>query len=294
MNQQMVVFSRQSGFSVVLKKENTLYVLALVPALFYLGIAFVWPLVRLLLMSLAAPGLITNYVRIFTTPIYTRVIVQTLAMAGEVALLCLLLGYPLAYTMTRLRPQNVSIVVGLLLLPLWTSILVRSYAWIIILSASGFLNSMLLRLNLIRAPLDLIFNEVGVLIGVTHVLLPFAVLPLYSVMRGIDWNLVLAAQSLGANPARTFWVVYLPLSLPGVFAAVLLVFIQAVGFYITPAILGGGRVVVMAMLIERQVTELLNWEFASALAIVLLAITIVLLAVYQRLIGGLWSQSTAM
>src|SRR5205807_5989285 len=161
----------------------------------------------------------------------------------------------------------------LVLLPFWTSVLVRTFAWIVVLGRVGIINQTLILLGVLAKPLALVFNTVGVYIGLVHVLLPLMILPLYSVMRGIDSRLLLAADSLGASPRQTFLRVFLPLSLPGVTAACLLVFIGAAGAYITPALLGGAQDLMVAQLIYDQVNMALNWPLAAALTVVLLTAT---------------------
>jgi len=171
------------------------------------------------------------------------------------------------------------------LLPLWTSILVRTYAWMVLLQANGVLNNVLRWLRVIDEPLRLMYNETGVVIGMAQVLLPFAILPLYASLRSIDPRLARAAQSMGAGPWRRFYSLTLPLSMPGMATAALLVFVQGLGFFITPALLGGSRVITLAMVIETQVVDLLDWSLASAAAMVLLVLTAALVVGFDRLVG---------
>jgi ABC-type spermidine/putrescine transport system permease subunit I len=171
------------------------------------------------------------------------------------------------------------------LLPLWTSILVRTYAWMVLLQANGVLNNVLRWLRVIDEPLRLMYNETGVVIGMAQVLLPFAILPLYASLRSIDPRLSRAAQSMGAGPWRRFYSLTLPLSMPGLATAALLVFVQGLGFFITPALLGGSRVITLAMVIETQVVDLLDWSLASAAAMVLLVLTAALVVGFDRLVG---------
>jgi len=173
----------------------------------------------------------------------------------------------------------------LVLIPFWTSILVRTYAWMVLLQRQGVFNRWLLELGLIDEPLRMMYNRIGVLVGMTHVLLPFMVLPTYAVMRGIDRNLLRAAANLGASPLQSFLRVFLPLSLPGVAAGSLLVFILALGFFITPALMGGRTDMMIAQLIETQIRTQLNFAFAAALATVLLVVTLIIFAIYNRLLG---------
>jgi ABC-type spermidine/putrescine transport system permease subunit I len=173
----------------------------------------------------------------------------------------------------------------LVLIPLWTSVLVRTYAWMVLLGREGLLNKLLLYFQLVSQPLSLLYTSKAVVLGMVQILLPFMILPLFSVMKGIDRNLLRASHSLGAGPAQTFLRVYFPLSLPGVVAGFILVFILALGFFITPALLGGRKDIMISMLIETQVRELLNWGFAAALSLVLLLTTFFILAIFHRFVG---------
>jgi ABC-type spermidine/putrescine transport system permease subunit I len=226
-----------------------------------------------------------QYVQFFQSPFYLSVMAETFKISGSATLLALLLGYPVAYLLSRLELGTVNRLMILVLLPFWTSILVRTYAWMVLLQRTGVVNSLLWRGGVIEDPLPLMFNEFGVLVGTTHALLPFMILPVYSVLRGLDADFIKAAQGLGATPFRAFLTITLPLSLPGIGAGVLIVFIMALGFFVTPALLGGGKVMMMAMAIERQVNNFLNWEFAAVLAVVLLALTVACVAIFERVLG---------
>jgi ABC-type spermidine/putrescine transport system permease subunit I len=172
-----------------------------------------------------------------------------------------------------------------IVLPFWTSLLVRIYAWMVILGRYGIINSFLLKLGLISTPLNLLYNTSSVIIGMIHFLLPFMIFPLYSVMNGIEKDLVKAAYNLGATPFKAFIKVFFPLSLPGVGAGSLIVFILSIGFFVTPALLGGRQDQVISMLIEKQVTVQFNWPFASAIAFILLVITLFLFNISNRFLG---------
>lgn len=217
--------------------------------------------------------------------IYRTVLLRTFSISGTVTLACLLLGYPLAYRLATLREGTANLLMVLVLLPFWTSLLVRTASWIVLLQREGPVNQVLLRLGLVAEPLTLVFNRTGVLIAMIHVLLPFMVLPLYSVMRGIPPTYVRAALSLGARPATAFWRVYLPLSMPGVAAGCLLVFILAIGYYITPALVGGSADQMISYFVAFFTLETVNWGMAAALGTVLLAATVVLYLLYARLVG---------
>jgi putative spermidine/putrescine transport system permease protein len=185
--------------------------------------------------------------------------------------------------LATVRPRLARVLVVIVVLPFLTSIIVRTYAWMVLLGRNGVVNQYLLALGLTQAPLPLLYNQAGVVVGMTYVPLPFMVLTLASVMRGIDPALVHAAHSLGASRWQAFRRVFLPLSAPGIAGGTLLVFILSLGFFITPALMGGPSDVMIAMLIEREVEFTLNWSFASTLAVILLALTLVGFAVYYRL-----------
>ena len=258
----------------------------LIPALVLLLIFFLLPLLRIFGLSFFDPTLtFKHYLRIFQVEVYLQVLLRTLIVALVVGVCCLLLGYPTAYLLAELPPKISNILMILVLIPLWTSTLVRTYAWMVILGREGLLNNVLLYFQVISQPLNLLYTSKAVILGMVQILLPFMILPLYSIMKGIDRNLVKASQSLGANPAQTFFRVYLPLSMPGVAAGFILVFILSLGFFITPALLGGRKDILISMLIEGQVRELLNWGFAAALSLILLLTTIIILGVFNRFVG---------
>jgi putative spermidine/putrescine transport system permease protein len=217
--------------------------------------------------------------------IYRTVFFRTLWISFVVTAACLLLGYSLAYRLATLPEGTANLLMILVLLPFWTSLLVRTASWIVLLQREGPVNNALLGLGLLHEPLAMIFNRTGVLIAMTHVLLPFMVLPLYSVMRGIPPNFVRAALSLGAKPTTAFFRVYLPLSMPGVAAGCLLVFIRAIGYYSTPALVGGAADQMISYFVAFFTLETVNWGMAAALGTVLLAVTLVLYLVYARLVG---------
>jgi putative spermidine/putrescine transport system permease protein len=219
--------------------------------------------------------------------IYRDVIARTFAISASVTLICLLLGYPLAYWIATASPRAGRTLLLLVLLPFWTSLLVRTTAWVVVLQGGGVINSLLGWLGLVDPahPLELIHNRIGVLIAMTHILLPFMVLPIYSVMKGIPPNYMRAAASLGAPPASAFLRVYLPLSLPGVSAGCLLVFILALGYYITPALVGGPQDQMLSYFIAYFASQVTNWGMAAALSATLLVLVLLLYALYHRIVG---------
>ena len=218
--------------------------------------------------------------------LYINILLRTLWIALVVTLVCILLGYPLAFLIATAPPRRAKILILLVLLPFWTSLLVRTAAWVIVLQKAGVVNDTLLFLGLIDEPLTLIFNRTGVYIAMVHILLPFMVLPLYSVMKGISPDHMRAASSLGARPMAAFLSIYLPQSMPGLAAGCLLVYVIALGFYITPALIGGGSDQMLAYLIAEFATNTANWGLAGALAMLLLACIAVLYPVYHRFAGA--------
>lgn len=217
--------------------------------------------------------------------LYLDVFARTMWVSLLVTLLSLAIAYPLSYWLAHLPPKVSNLMMVLVLLPFWTSLLVRTTAWVVLLQKEGVVNSILMALGWIDNPLNLIFNRLGVVIAMTHILLPFMILPLYSVMRQIPPSYVRAARSLGAGPFTAFWRVYFPQSLPGISAGVLLVFILAIGYYITPALVGGAGDQMMSYFIADHLTRSLNWGLASALGGLLLVSVLVLYALYERFVG---------
>jgi putative spermidine/putrescine transport system permease protein len=217
--------------------------------------------------------------------VFRNVLGRTLWISGVVTMVCLLLGYPVAFFIARQPPARASLLLFLILLPFWTSLLVRTVAWVVLLQREGVLNNLLLSLGIVTEPLRMIFNRFAVYVAMVHVLLPFMVLPLYAVMKGISPSYVRAAWSLGARPATAFRRVYLPQTLPGVGAGCLMVFIQALGYYITPALVGGADDQMISYFIAFYASRTVNWGMAAALSLMLLAATLALYAVYNRLVG---------
>jgi putative spermidine/putrescine transport system permease protein len=217
--------------------------------------------------------------------IFVQVLGRTFAIAAAVTIQCLLLGYPLAYVLAQAPARIANILLICVLLPFWTSLLVRTSAWIVLLQHEGVINSALLQAGVIDAALELLYRRAAVYAAMTHVLLPFMVLPLYAVMKGIPPAHVRAALSLGARPAVAFWRVYAPQTLPGVGAGVLIVFIQALGYYITPALVGGPDDQMLSYFVAFYATKTINWGMAAALALGLLLATMALYYVYDRLVG---------
>jgi len=217
--------------------------------------------------------------------VFRDVLWRTLWIAAMVTLICLALGYPVAYVIATQPPGRAAVLLFLVLLPFWTSLLVRTTAWVVLLQKEGVLNSLFLSLGIVHEPLKMIFNRFAVYVAMVHVLLPFMVLPLYAVMRSIPPSYMRAASSLGARPFTAFWRVYVPQTLPGIGAGCLMVFIQALGYYVTPALVGGADDQMISYFIAFYASRTVNWGMAAALSIMLLAATLLLYAVYNRMIG---------
>ncbi|GAB5343171.1 ABC transporter permease [Pseudomonas fluorescens] len=215
--------------------------------------------------------------------LYLSVLMRTLWMASVVTLLCVLFGYPVAYWLAKQPSSRANLLLIMVLLPFWTSLLVRTAGWIVLLQNGGLINSSLIGLGLIEHPLQLVFNRGGVYISMTHILLPFVILPLYAVMKGISPNYVRAAVSLGAHPFRAFWSAYVPQTFAGVTAGALLVFIMAIGYYITPALLGGPGDQMLSYFVAFYTNSTINWGMAAALGSQLLIIVLLLYWVYSRI-----------
>lgn len=232
-----------------------------------------------------------HYSRIWTEGAYVQIFVNTFQVSTLVTVVCILLGYPLAYCLSQI-PQRWSAILMLgVLVPFWTSLLVRTYAWLVLLQRKGVVNTLLIDSGLTSQPIPLVNNLTGTIIGMVHVMVPFLVLPLYASMRSIDGTYLRAAANLGASPTRAFWQIYLPLSLPGLVAGAVLTFILCLGFYITPAVLGGGRVQFIAQRIAASVSLFPTWGPASALGVVLLVLTVVILLASQALLSRWRRQS---
>jgi putative spermidine/putrescine transport system permease protein len=260
----------------------------LVPALLFLAVVFVYPVVQLLWLSVVdRSGALTgvHYARLFASPVYVQVLLITFKIAAWTTALCILGGYPVAYLLATAAPRVRGSLTLLVLLPFWTSFLVRTFAWIVLLGRNGAVNGLLRAMGITDAPAELIYNFTGVMIGMTHALMPLAILTMVAVMENIDPNLVRAATTLGARGGQAFWRIYFPLSLPGVAAAGLLVFITALGFFITPALLGGRREIMITQVIIEQVQDLLNWAFAGAISLLLLASATLVFYLYDRALG---------
>ncbi len=258
----------------------------LAPALLLLLALLVAPVLLLIARSFDDPnGAFTNYTHVLESGTYLRILLRTLELSAETAGLCAVLGYPLAWKLTHAGPVTRALVLLCLLIPFWTNLLVRAYGWMVVLNPQGIINMVLLRTGLIAEPLRLVYNQLGVLIGMTQIMLPYMVLPLATIIGRLDPWLLAAARSMGAGPPAAFLRVILPLTMPGLLAGSVLVFTASLGFFVIPALLGGPRDMVVAQLIEFNINQTLNWGLASALAAILLVVTLMLFLLGDRFFG---------
>jgi ABC-type spermidine/putrescine transport system permease subunit I len=260
--------------------------LLLAPALAVLLLVFVLPLAWFLVSSLLELGTWPEITEQVADVLGSRAMRQSLIATAQIGLattlLVLLIGYPLAYGMLKAGKICFRVIIACVLLPYFTSVIVRTYAWMVLLGRTGVVNQILQELGITSLPLQLMYNRTAVVVGMTYVLLPYMVLTLFGAMRGVDPRLLQAAEGMGASGPRIFFRVFLPLTLHGVFAGVLLVFILAIGFFITPALMGAPEDMMAGMLIERQVELANNWPVAAIMSIVLLVVTLSIYAVYSR------------
>jgi len=259
------------------------WALLLLPGCLFIVVFFFAPLVNMVWRSLTDPGP-SNYATFAETGTYARVLWVTIRTALLVTVASLILGYPYAYMMIKAGGKLRLALVGLVLLPFWSSILVRTYAWTVLLQDTGVINSVLMKLGLISDSLPLMRNDLGVTIGMTQILLPMMVFPIYAVMRRIDADLLPAAEGLGARPSRAFVRVFMPLSMPGVFAGSLLVFVVSLGFYITPALLGSPSNTMFSVIVAHTIQQQVDFGLGSALGVILLVVTLVLLWIGSRVV----------
>jgi len=254
------------------------------PLLLFMLTFYALPVVSMLMRSVSDPTwTLSNYAELPHDIVFLKVFWNTLYTSIIVTLAALLMGYPVALALVR-APKWAPVILILILLPFWTSVLVRSYAWMVLLGRHGLINEALLAAGLLERPLRILNTPLATQIAMSHILLPYMILPIANAVRQIDPSLPRAASGLGATPWATFRQVILPLSMPGVAAGVLLVFVLALGFYITPAMVGGPREITLSMLIALQVDQL-NWAYAATLSAVLLATSLAIIAVFHRLPG---------
>ncbi|MCV3274372.1 ABC transporter permease [Roseobacter sinensis] len=266
--------------------DNFRYWILIMPALAIMIIFYIYPVLGIWQISVTEPEAgFGNYVRMVDSSAVRTSFLITFRVAAITTVGCLILGYIVAYTIANFASRLTPLMLALVLLPFWVSVLIRSFSWIVLLGRSGLVNDTLRDMGFIDAPLRLMHNELGVLIAMIHVMLPFAILPMLANMRGISDTYVKAARGLGASEWTAFRSVYLPQTLPGVMSGVLLVFVLALGFYITPALLGGGRVLMISEYITYQIQEFLAWGLGSALSVALLIATALVLLIAARFVN---------
>lgn len=261
---------------------------SLYPAALFLGIFFVFPIGTLLHLSFfdeRGVASLINYERLITDDVYFKVLLITLKTAGWTTVLALVGAYPVAYLLATVKGATRNSLVVWVLMPLWTSFLVRAFAWMVLLGRHGAINDLLMALGLVDMPLRMIYNFTGVMVGMVHCMLPLCVMTMLPTMENIDANLAKAASTLGARRGETFWRIYFPLSMPGVAASGLLVFITSLGFFITPTLLGGAGDTMIVQLIIFQINQMLNWGFAGSIAVLFLVTTLIIFFVYDQLVG---------
>lgn len=255
----------------------------LAPALLLVLVVFVLPLVRFLSLAFTAPdGAFATFAALAESPVYRRVMLNSFVVAAVVTAITAILAWPLAYLLARVRGVWFTLMIYGVLFPLWISILVRTYSWMLLLERNGPVNRAIQAMGISDTPLPLLFNHTGVLVGMVHVLLPYMVLPLYGAMRGIDPRLMQASDGLGAGLWQSFRRIWLPLTLPGLAGGATFVFLLSLGFYITPALLGGRTSIMLPTLIVAFITEHFNWPMAAAASIALLAAVAVLMLAATR------------
>lgn len=264
--------------------------LLITPAFLWLLLFFLIPLGIILVYSFCQRGryggvvwdfTFGNYLQILN-PLYLKPILRSFWLAIVNTVLCLIIGYPTAYYISKRKPRVKNILFILTIVPFWTNFIVRTYAWMIILREGGLVNTMLMRLGLIEEPLQLLFTQKAVIIGLLYGYLPFMVLPLYASIEKLNPSLLEAAHDLGANSFQSFWRVMFPLTRPGIIAGSVLVFVPTLGAFVTPDLLGGAKQTMMGNLIQNQYLKVRNWPFGSALSLILLAMVLIMLFVYIR------------
>ncbi|WP_153731545.1 ABC transporter permease [Sporosarcina obsidiansis] len=267
----------------------------LIPGMAMMLFFFIVPLGQIFIISFfksQPDGAFTleNYSKFLTDSHYLKILWRTIWIGFVTSIVCLVLGYFLSYGIARAKAKYQNFLLLLVILPLLTSAVVRNFGWMVIMGKKGLINETLLALHIISSPIEILYTPLGVIIAMTHVLLPFMVLVLYPILSSMDLNIEHASENLGASPFKTFWLVTIPLSLPGIFAGTLLVFSIAISFYITPALIGGPKVPVMATEIYNQTMNLLNWSYASSIAVILLIAVLLIISIYNKMLSKVSNQ----
>jgi len=286
----MAFLPQKSSHSTLETRKTRQLLLLLLPPTLWLVIFFIIPLIIVLIYSFLERGTyggvtweftLKNYQRL-ANDLYLNIFVRSLGLAALTTLICLIIGYPLAFFIATASQRWRNLLLFLVIIPFWTNFLVRTYAWMIILRSEGIINTILQGLNLTQDPLNLLFTPFAVVIGLIYGYLPFMVLPLYASIERLNFSLVEAAQDLGANNIKTFFRIILPLTFPGIIAGSSLVFIPALGAFITPDILGGAKTVMIGNLIQNQFLQARHWPFGSALSMGLMILVLIPVMIYFR------------
>lgn len=261
------------------------YAMLLLPLLAMLAGLYVYPMLRVFWISFSDPKLgFANYEKLFTTAGIQRMLGTTFTLCAITTVIAMVCGYLIAYAMTHVSDRHRTWMWIFVLIPFWVSVLARAFAWVVLLRDNGIINGALLDWGVIAEPIPLVRNQFGVVVGMVHYMIPYAVLPLFANMRTIDPRTVAAARGLGARPWEAFVRIFLPLSLPGIIAAGVLVFILTLGFFVTPAILGGGKTIMIAEYVSVQILQTVRWGIGSMLSVVLLLSVFLLLGIMSRFV----------
>lgn len=290
-----------------IKRQSFILATLLAPVTIFLGIFFLMPLLIIAVFSFLSPGLYGgvewtfyhwNYGRVFGwadgieeifEPVYLQILLRTLAFGALTVVLCLVLCYPVAFWVTRLRERTRLFFLFLVALPFFSSLIVRLYAWLLILKPSGVLNEALMTLGIIREPIELLYTPTAVVLGMVYVMVPFMFLPLYAAIDNLDRAQVEASMDLGANRRQTFLKVILPQTMPGIIGGAVIVFIPSVGNFVVPDVLGGAKGLMVGNLVEQQFLSARNWPFGSALSMLIMTVVLLVLIVSTtraRKVGG--------
>jgi putative spermidine/putrescine transport system permease protein len=280
----MAVASASIGGDRARLRINPYFVLVL-PVLALLLFLYVYPMFQVFWISISDPELgLQNYEKLFSNRGIQKMLWTTFKVCVVTTTLAMFFGYIVSYAMVHVTDRHRTWMLLFILVPFWVSVLARAFSWLMLLHDNGIVNDALRAWGLTDEPVQLVRNQLGIFIGMVHYMIPYAVLPLYASMRAIDPRVVTAARGLGAGPFEAFWRVFLPLSLPGVIGAGVLVFILTLGFFITPAILGGGKTMMIAEYVSVQILQTIRWGIGSMVAVTLLVIVLVLLAVMSRVV----------
>ncbi len=269
--------------------------LLLAPTALLLGAAFIYPMSNVVLASFLVPELTArHFAQFLSTPLYSRILFNTIEVSLIVALLSAFVGYPAAYFLARIERRHRVVFIFLILLPLWVSILVRSYSWMALLGREGLANSILLGTGLVDAPLPMLYTTGAVYVAMVQIMLPIMILSCYSMMVEVEPDLVRAARALGATPTKAFWYVFFPQTLGGVRSGTMIIFILSMGYFITPALVGSRKDMMIGTLIVFQIDQLANWAFASAIGIILLATTLAIVGLIGVAFKGIAAATSRM